>query len=319
MNCTGCPRFDCAAQIRLASVGSATEETCMLWMRNHKLTVQSVSCERGHERVLCNLKGGKFHCPVRSCRNLMSQDGPLKHSKTKVSAKQILIGIVSFSYSMLGTEVAKEEEVSQRTVVLQRQIIEKSLSEVHKIRQRNAEGTVSFMQVDETWFSKIKRGGNNRNQRVRAGGSQIVQTLAECTRDSKLTEIHVTPVPQKSAEHLIPPIEAMCASSRTRIHTDGARHNNFLEGKYQWDSVIHRNEWISDSGVHTNTVEGANSMLKRTLTRCGGQLGRSNENRHERVRALAEKCNGSLRVNGASVLKRVLEDLRVYCAHYVLQ
>ena len=155
MNYTGCPHFECALLISLRSLDSATEEDCILRLRNYKLVVQKVSCEHRYERMSCILKGDKFHCPVRSYRKLMSQNGPFKHLKTKVSAKQIFIGIVSFSYSMLRTEVAKEEEVSQRTAVFQRRTIEKALPEIRQTRQRDAQSTVFFMQVDETWFSKV--------------------------------------------------------------------------------------------------------------------------------------------------------------------
>ena len=56
----------------------------------------------------------------------------------------------------------------------------------------------------------------------------------------------------------------MARGPRCRISTDGARHNQTgFSGKYRWIQVVHRNEWVTPEGVHTNTVEGGNLMPKK--------------------------------------------------------
>ena len=129
----------------------------------------------------------------------------------------------------------------------------------------------------------------------------------------------MTPVPDKKGSTLVSLVEEMARGPRTRIWTDGATHNApGFDGKYRWSEVIHRNEWITEEGVHTNTVEGANSMLKKRLVCEGGSLGRSESSRKARLRAITEKCNGSLRVPEQSPLVRVLLDVALFCAEIVL-
>ena len=55
----------------------------------------------------------------------------------------------------------------------------------------------------------------------------------------------------------------------------GARHNLKLRSKYEWRSVNHRQQWVTPDGVHTNTVECANSMAKKRLKREGNIWGAS--------------------------------------------
>ena len=138
------------------------------------------------------------------------------------------------------------------------------------------------------------------------------------TRVGKLQNIYVTPVPDKKSTTLLPLIEEMTRGSRTRIWTDGAPHNTGLAGKYRWESVKHKDEWVTDEGVHTNTVEGANSMLKRRLVSEGGSLGRSDDTREMRLGAIGQKCNGSLRVHEKTPLIQILQDIQVYCKDVLL-
>ena len=76
---------------------------------------------------------------------------------------------------------------------------------------------------------------------------------------------------------------------------------------------VHKDEWVTEDGVHTNTVEGTNFMVKKRLVCEGGSLGRIEENRKERLRAVTEKCNGSIRKRKSIPLVRVFSDLNLFC------
>ena len=82
-------------------------------------------------------------------------------------------------------------------------------------------------------------------------------------------------------------------ASRTIIWTDGARHNNQLGRKFKWESVNHRRQCVTSDGVHTNTVECANSMTKKRLNRERSVLGRKSSQRADRVQAIAEKITAA--------------------------
>ena len=53
--------------------------------------------------------------------------------------------------------------------------------------------------------------------------------------------------------------------------------------------------------------------MKKTFKREGGILGRWDEKPGSRVRALDEKSNGKLKINGNDVLLRMLKNLRYFC------
>ena len=59
------------------------------------------------------------------------------------------------------------------------------------------------------------------------------------------------------------------------------RRITFLDSKVSTvgSEVIHPNEWIAEEEVHTPTLEGANSMLKKRLVYEGASLGRSKSSR----------------------------------------
>ena len=139
---------------------------------------------------------------------------------------------------------------------------------IHVLRIIRRHGTWTSMQCDET-FSTRKRGGNNRTRHVRREGPQVAQTIVETTRQNKISEIFMDVVPDRSTSSLISNI-ALAAESTTRIWTDSARHNLQLQGRYKWEKVVHRRELVTQEGVHTNTIESANSLVKKTLKREGG-------------------------------------------------
>ena len=136
---------------------------------------------------------------------------------------------------------------------------------------------------------------------VQDGCEMMVQKLHRqllTTRANKLSEMFMEVVPDRKASTLLPRIEDLASGGRTRIWTDGARHNIRVGGRYKWNSVNHRREWIAEEGVHTNTVECANSVAKKGLNGEGNVLGRKKDKRADGVQANAEKCNDSLRCNG---------------------
>ena len=183
----------------------------------------------------------------------------------------------------------------------------------HVRRRIRNRGSVDSMLCDKTFFSVRKRHrGSHGAKRVRDDGTEVAQTIAVTTRTYKLSQIFMEVVPDRKASTLIPRIEDLACGGRTRIWTDGARHNIRLGERYKWNSVNHLRQWVTAEGVHKNTVECANSVAKKRLNRKGNVFGRK-VRRADRVQANAEKCNGSLRCNGGDVMLRILENLQDHC------
>ena len=239
--------------------------------------------------------------------------GPLLPSKSQRSAKRTLLYIVLYSRGGRHASSVAETELSEKTVIKLRQWLDSLMATAHIRRRVRLRSKVTTMQCDETFFSARKRGGCHRAKRVRQDGNQIAQSIAVTTRDNKLSEILMESVPNRTSQSLLPNIQNLASGSRTKIWTHGARHNLSLRGKYKWESVNHKGQWVTNEGVHTNTVECANSMVKKRLKRDGNVLGRKLEKRGDRIQAYAEVCTGSLKCNGGDTLLQVLRNLKEHC------
>ena len=69
--------------------------------------------------------------------------------------------------------MAEECLFSERTACKFRQTMDRITAWAHQYRRLEANGKIDYMQVDETFFPKIKVGGPNRNRRVRQAGSEV--------------------------------------------------------------------------------------------------------------------------------------------------
>ena len=140
-------------------------------------------------------------------------------------------------------------------------------------------------------------------------GSPESCVLQECTQVTPTHEAHWRKVVvyQRSFKKLM---NMLLHSTRPLL---GARHNLKFRSKYEWRSVNHRQQWVTPDGVHTNTVECASFMAKKRLKREGNILGSKPGKRSDRVQAIAEKWNGSLKRNGGDVMLRILENLQTHC------
>ena len=314
MVCQGCRGFTCRRKLTISKVAKWSEAQCRHWLKCHDLVARKVICnKRSHSSPLeMRLSDEKWRC-TKKCKGVYDILGPLVPGNAKRTAKQVLKFIILYSRGEPHAVSAEETGLSVTTMVRLRQALDSMIGTIHVLRRIRRHGTLTSMQCDETFFSTRKRGGNNRTRRVRREGPQVAQTIVETTRQNKISEIFMDVVPDRSTSSLIPNIEALGAGSRTRIWTDSARHNLQLQGRYKWEKVVHRREWVTQEGVHTNTVESANSLVKKTLKREGGVLGRGDEKRGSRVRALAEKSNVKLKINGNDALLRMLKNLWYFC------
>ena len=259
-----------------------------------------------------HVTGGKWRC-TKKCKGTYATLGHLVPGRAQRSAKQTLKYIILYARGGRHADSAAETELSQQTIVSLRQWMDGMMATAHVRRSIRNRGSVASMQCDETFFSvRKRRRGSHGARRVRDDGTEVAQTIAVTTQANKLSEMFMEVVPDRKASTLLPRIEDLASGGRKRIWTDGARHNIRLGGRYKWNSMNHRREWITEEGVHTNTVECANSVAKR-LNREGNVLGRKKDKRADRVQANAEKSNGSLRYNGGDVMLRILQNLQDHC------
>ena len=186
----------------------------------------------------------------------------------------------------------------------------------HLQRYHAAAGTWQSMMKDETAISKIKAGGSG-GRRTREKGVQWVHGLVSINRAGKADSVFFLPVKDRTAETLNAHVRDLAAGPRTRVWTDGARSNFELGGEFAWECCNHRFEWVGPTGVHTQTIESMNNLLKRECRLRGSCWGRNDEARANRVMAYAEVANAKLKVLATNPMSRVCQDMAMWCEHVV--
>ena len=117
---------------------------------------------------------------------------------------------------------------------------------------------------------------------------------------------------------LNPHVRHLCKDSNTRVRTDGARSNYELGGDFIWEPCDHKFHWVAPeghslAGNNTQTVESMHSHVKKKWgAKMGGNLGKDDVSRGQRVQFLAEVVNGSLVFSHSTKLRRIYQDLRMY-------
>ena len=207
---------------------------------------------------------------------------PLFSQKSKRGIKDTLQILYSLPQGIAVKHILRESTPSRVTVMAVTQMLEFIIAMAHDMRFDAAEGMVVFMQKDETCASKIKRMGCGKGKRVRRDGSSWYHTLVNC--DQVLDT------------------------------TGGAAASKYLSREWRHGVVNHKKEWVAATGVHTNTVEAANSSFNKELKSRGGRLGNAEDVRTNRMKLFAELANGSLTVNGNSRIRRIFQDIRMICA-----
>eukprot|EP00760_Papus_ankaliazontas_P026387 PhM_4_TR3032/c0_g1_i1/m.93612 len=158
----------------------------------------------------------------------------------------------------------RETRVHKNTVSSIIRRFEAVMSRAHILRYKAARNQCWWIQKDETCFSKIKKGGPNRNRRVRKAGSTWVHVLVKCNSTWGAQEVFAIPVNDRRAETLVEHVVHLASGRLTNVWTDSFRSNIPLMHYVRWKAVNHRREWITPDGVHTNTVESMNGQLKAT-------------------------------------------------------
>ena len=272
------------------------------------------------KRSRCSSEGGHntlaWVCP--SCRSKYDAYGPLLTNEGHKSPAQALILIYHFVHGSTPGSIKRETQFCQSTILNFRSKIEAMVSWAHLERYELAKGTATYIQKDETFFSKVKTGGCGHGKRVRDGGPTAVHTLLVTTPMDKAKEFFMIPVANLKAETLNPHVRHLAAGPLTQVRTDGARSNHELGGEFIWEPCSHKDHWVAPQGSplagnHTQTVECMHSHVKKDLAKRGGNLGRDDLSRGQRIQFLAEVVNGSLVFARSTKLRRIFGDLAMFC------
>ena len=317
MDYSFCPNFQCTDSISYSVLARAPENDIVEWLKGHKLVFQSVSCSKRHETRICLRKGDHWVCPDRLCRSRTYHMEPLLGSFGRRTPSQILQVLYGMANGNGRDQLTLETLLSSQTVTELTKKLERIVASVYEMRTAAARGTVTIMQKDETCFSKPKRGGNNRPARIRQGGSTWANVLTQTSRSRKAEQIFVSTLEDRRSSSTNDPVFELAASERTIVHTDGWRGSNALGNRLNHGTVNHRRHWVDPvTGVHTQTAERMNGMLKKEVRiRGNGTLGSGVEARDNRLKFAGEVVNGKLKrgEQDGHALRRLFQDVKWYC------
>ena len=294
------------------------------WLRRHKLVYQEVFCERNHERRLCKQVNDRWICPVRTCRSRVPAAGPLLTVKRERDAKETLTLIYTLGNSFTRKDIAQDGEFSLKVITRFSRAFEEIVAQAHDLRRERAAGTAKFIQKDETCFSRVKRRGCNKNKRTRRKGSTWANVIVITDVDQKAKEGFVSVLQRRTNEAMNPEVIALAANARTEVR-DGVRMSPLSPDVFRASAqlaqhvrhrvVVHKKEWVSSTGVHTNTVESFNNRMKFLLKKRGNRLGKSEKQRAQRLKFIAEQCNGLIKRGSCKecVLRRLFQDIALFC------
>ena len=315
MDCAGCNTLKCASDITNQKLGAANEEQAMMWLKEHKMMYGLVGCKQGHAVTECVKKDGKWNCPNRKCRRVYPAEGPFLGRNAKLRAKEVVGTIYGWVSAETRKQIYRENQIAPSTATRLTKLIEEMVAYAHMERFRESAGTWTAMQKDETAISAIKKGGSGNGKRCREEGSQWVHGLVEVNRGNEAVAVFFLPVKDRTAESLNVHVRALAAGPRTRVWTDGARSNWELGAEFAWDCCNHKHEWVGPTGVHTQTIESMNNLLKRENRLRGSCWGRDDVCRGQRVMAYAELANSKLAIRNEDPMQRVCQDIRMWCEH----
>ena len=326
LSCLGCTTFECTDSWTLTTL-ALDKDQAVLWLNAHLLVWPSITCAKisKHEKEFeCQLKRRQcsllrnclaWICP--ECHSKSPAQGPLLTSDGQKSPIQVLILIYLFVHGSSPDSIARETQFRPQAIRDFRAKIEAMVSWAHVQRFEDAKGTARYLQKDETFFSKVKRGGCGKGKRVRESGPTAVHTLVITNPMDRARQVFMIPVANLKAETLNPHVHHLAMGPTTQVRTDGARSNYALGEHFIWEPCNHKEHWVAPeghplAGHHTQTVECMHSHVKRALAKCGGNLGRDDVSRGQRIQFLAEIVNGSLVFCKSTKLRRIFSDLSLY-------
>ena len=204
---------------------------------------------------MCVHDGSHWYCPyveTTECRARYSAMEPLFNLKSKRSIKDTLIVLYGLIEGMSIQQVSRECTLGKFTIVELFQFFEYIVSTAHDMRFDASQGTVLFMQKDETCVSRIKRMGCGRGKRVRRDGSSWYHTLVHCDEipDEEgrihypMKEIFVKYLESTDAATMTAHVCHLAKNSRCQIYTDCAGASKCLNREWRHGAVNHRKHWV---------------------------------------------------------------------------
>ena len=111
----------------------------------------------------------------------------------------------------------------------------------------SVDGNSEIVEIDESIFGKKRKDSRGRQ-------TKRIWVFGIAERSTKKTCF--IPVENRTKETLLPIIQSKVSVDAMIFHDDWPVYRNLEDIGYRHDTVIHKKEFVSKSGVCTNSIEG---------------------------------------------------------------
>lgn len=243
-----------------------TEETCREYLIQQRWNGKPVCPYCGYGRAYFIEKGRRFKCASKDCYKKFSATVGTIFEASNVPLVKWFTAIYLIGNHKKGIssyQVAKDIGVTQQTGWFM----------LHRIREmmRVKDDTKldNIVEVDETFVGGIV-GNMTKSRRARlrteAGGTiqnkTMVVGLLERSGNLKLVAMG-----KEAGQHILQPLVKDNVDSDAVVITDSSTNYDGLANSFAGHEVVNhsKDEYVRDGVIHTNSIEGAFSLLKRSI------------------------------------------------------
>jgi len=228
-----------------------------------------------------------YQCRERECRKQFSlkvgtifQDSPLTLDKW-------LVGIWMIANCRNGVsscEIARALGIKQQSAWHLLHRVRHAMKSDYSRRMRGS------VESDESFVGGSLRNkfSLDRKDRARARGKSVVHAMLKREGRSGPSEVRAFVIPAATAENVRANLVKHVKVGNTWLHTDESVIYGWASSSFIHRWVNHMNEYVRGS-VHTNTVEGYFSQLRRMLQ--GTYIAVEPQHLHAYVDELSYRCN----------------------------
>ena len=232
----------------------STDEECLEWIMNHRYPdgILCVSCKKitKHHKVKSR--------PVYECDRCGHQVSPLAGTIFHKSSTPLTVWFDAI-HEMATTRTGFSAKSLQRRTGVTYKTAWRMFKQIRTLLDENAGILDKEVEIDETYIGGRRHGTTGRG----ADGKTAVIGIAQ--RKGKIT----TEVVTDTSKYTVMPIIAKNVSPKTIIYTDEYPVYNMVSKiGYKHETINHSKDEYVNGNIHTNTIEGFWSLVKRGIDGC---------------------------------------------------
>lgn len=245
----------------------ANEEVCREHLIKQRWPDGNVTCQYcGHNKCYRIENGDRFKCANNKCykRFRVTVGTIFEASNVPLStwfAAQYLI--MNHKKGISSCQLARDLGVTQKTAWFM----------LHRIREQlranNSPLLSGTVEIDETFVGGIV-GNMSKSKRASlrtASGGTIQNKTMVVGMLERGGELRLTAMGKETGSHVLQPLVRNNIDKQANLITDSSSNYEGLSKQYLSHEVVNHSEqeYVRPNGIHTNSIEGAFSLLKRSI------------------------------------------------------